>query len=96
MNELDWICDALDEGSSMLNPYNFLNSPIAFIDHAKRGITLSNLDVFIKTSFIYVFYVKNGKKIIGRLMNQSGSVSKFLFKILCLILSFLRMTNMLI
>ena len=35
MNELDWICDALDEGSSMLNPYNFLNSPIAFIDHAK-------------------------------------------------------------
>ena len=35
MDELDWICDALDEGSSMLNPYNFLNSPIAFIDHAK-------------------------------------------------------------
>ena len=35
LNELDWICEALDEGSFMLNPYNFLNSLIAYIDHAK-------------------------------------------------------------
>ena len=35
LDELDWICNALDERSFMLNPYNFLNSPIAYVDHAK-------------------------------------------------------------
>ena len=34
--ELDWICTALDRRSSMLDPYNFVDQPIAYVIHAKN------------------------------------------------------------
>ena len=61
---------------------------------SQRGITLSDLDVFIKTSFVYAILRREWEKnnwSIGEL-----SVVKFLFKILYLILSFLLTTNLLI
>ena len=33
--ELDWIYTALDRRSSMLDPYNFVDQPIAYVIHAK-------------------------------------------------------------
>ena len=35
LQELDWIVSALDNNCSMLDPNNFVNSPIAYVDHAK-------------------------------------------------------------
>ena len=34
--ELDWICTALNRRSSMLNPYSFVDQPIADVIHAKN------------------------------------------------------------
>ena len=38
--ELDWICTALDRRSSMLDPYNFVDQPIAYAIHAKNCFNL--------------------------------------------------------
>ena len=38
--ELDWICTALDCKCSMLDPYNFVDQPIAYIDDAKTCFLL--------------------------------------------------------
>ena len=38
--ELDWICTALDHKCSMLDPQNFVDQPIAYIDHAKTCFLL--------------------------------------------------------
>ena len=35
LDELDWIAFALDYKYSMLDPINFVNTPIAYVDHAK-------------------------------------------------------------
>ena len=40
MAELDWICTALDHKCSMLDPYNFVDQPIAYIDHAETCFLL--------------------------------------------------------
>ena len=34
--ELDWTCTALDCRSSMLDPHNFVDQPIAYVIHAKK------------------------------------------------------------
>ena len=41
--ELDWICTALDRTSSMLDPYNFVDQPIAFVIHAKKLFSFRDL-----------------------------------------------------
>ena len=38
--ELDWICTALDCKCSMLDPYNFVDQPIAYIDDVKTCFLL--------------------------------------------------------
>ena len=38
--ELDWICTALDCKCSMPDPYNFVDQPIAYTDHAKTCFIL--------------------------------------------------------
>ena len=38
--ELDWICTALDCKCSMLDPYNFVDQPIAYTDDAKTCFLL--------------------------------------------------------
>ena len=44
LQELDWIVSALDNNSSMLDPNNFVNSPIAYDDHAKTCFFLEQND----------------------------------------------------
>ena len=44
LDELDWIVFALDYKYSMLNPTNFVNTPIAYVDHAKTCFFLEQKD----------------------------------------------------
>lgn len=42
LDELDWICFAFENNNSMLDPNNFVNTPIAYVDHAKTCFFLEH------------------------------------------------------
>ena len=40
--ELDWTCFALDHKNSMFDPNNFVNTPIAYVNHTKSCFFLEH------------------------------------------------------